>query len=157
MNHVGGIEAVIAQFIEQDFVGREIIGKAPTRPPRGEGTCYLINRQEQFCLAKLILMQSVTLMTNGTDGKNHMKMGIDTLKQLKEGFPCISNVVSRKTLASEKRIGLLVTIGNQHAIFLQTINIGSAESDDEHISIANPIGNKKKRGIELVEQFLLIG
>ncbi len=30
MNHVGGIETIIAQFIEQDFVGREIIEKAPT-------------------------------------------------------------------------------------------------------------------------------
>ena len=55
MNHVLLVETIIAKFIEEDLVSRKIVRVMV-------GLAHLIHRQQQGCLAQLVLVETILEM-----------------------------------------------------------------------------------------------
>lgn len=65
VDHVFLIETVVAKFVEEDLVGREIVGISV-------GLADFVHGQQQRGFAQLVLMEAVFEVTQGRDGEDEL-------------------------------------------------------------------------------------
>ena len=70
MHHIFGIEPVIAQFVQNQFIGREI------KHILWESGLQPVYSQQQDRLTELIGMHAFAYMADRADGKYHFQSGV---------------------------------------------------------------------------------
>ena len=131
MHHVPFVEAVVAQVVHQDFVGREIaaLGQAFRQCMRG---------QNQRRLAQRVLGRSVAQMTYRTDGEDRFSAGQEPGDRFAEGF---GDFACAHSPAAEHRCGQLVAIRHDSARFTQLVHPSRAQRENGVVGRAERFGS----------------
>ena len=91
MAHVVGIEAVVSEFVEQDFVGREVV---ETVRVKGDES---VDGEMQGGFAEGVLSESVAEVADGTDGEEALQGGASAEQFVEEGAQtCTMSSVLRR-------------------------------------------------------------
>lgn len=98
---VGGIECVVAQFIYESFVCREV-GRA----------AKFVNSKQQCRLRQLIAMESVGNVSDRTDSKNELFGAVAVDYRLPRG----NNFSNRQATANKFPIGEFMAIAHNRAL-----------------------------------------
>lgn len=101
VDHVFLIETIVAEFVEEDFVGREVMGVI-------EGFAHFVHRQKKRCLAQLVLVEAVLEVAQWRDGEDELLVG-EGLEQFGKGC---HGLVGGKEAAVEAVGGEFVAVGD---------------------------------------------
>ena len=104
----------------------------------------MVDGEEEGRFAELVGMCAIAQVTYGTDCEDDTNVWKRCVEVVDEGCPIGENIVHRKTLSNEAGGEFVVTVTNHHTGVGKAVNPGSAESDEEHIGVAQVFGGACK-------------
>ena len=133
MEHIGLVEAVVTQFVHQDFVGGEV------EHAFGKPLLQGIYQQEQARLAQLARVHAVLGIAIRTEGEDHLAMRMRCVQLCQPRAPLLHHLRERENLLAEMRCGLLVAVSHNHALVRsQPIYMVRAQGHEE---VGHPLGH----------------
>ena len=124
VQHVVGIETIVAKFVDENFVGREIIYRSRLI------ICKLRYNQEERRLRELGLVETVFDVANRRDGENKMLVGMGGKNRLPRRY----DFLHRETATRESVGRNLMAVCHHDPILL--IDPRCAKSDNHHRSLS---------------------
>lgn len=128
MQHVGGIEAVVAQFIKEYLVGRKIVGES----------CVLkrVAEEEQGGLLELRGVEAVLFVTIRADGEEDTDLRIEMGDAKEDFLPRVFKFLLRGLLLDEEAGRLFVAVGDERVPrrlmgSTQMVGPGGAKGDND--------------------------
>lgn len=123
MNKIIRVETVVTEFVEDYLVGGEV-GHLLRKL-----LLQAVDSHEQHGFAELILMHSVTLMTDRADGEHPVFVWHRT----NERSPSGKDLFHSKPFARELAFGEFVAVG--YDLVIAVIDVGSTKSDEDRICL----------------------
>ena len=129
MGEVVGIETVVAQFVDNDLVGREVVG--------AELPAQLVYGQKEGRFAQLVAVSAVGIVPHGTYGEEHFEVVL--LQALHQRCPGCDDFVDRGHLEAEMLRRQFVAVGHDEAVVLKLVVVGRPEGDDDLAALAEKV------------------
>ena len=127
MEHVVGIETIVAQLVVENLVGREITKMGP------EGSHHFIGGQQKGCLRQLTAVIAVLGIADGTDRQHDAHTGIDRKQQLDALAQGTSTVGDAECLFLKQPLRTFLAIVDNLAGRLEPVNVVGAQGEKHHI------------------------
>ena len=125
MEHIGCVEPVVAELVEDDFVCGEI------------GDCgiffgYLVCREEQCTLGELAAVVAVLAVTYRADSEEDMHVGLGLQEQVRSTAEEVGALVYGQTLLGEKVGRTFLAVIDNLASLAKPIDAVGAEGEDSN-------------------------
>ena len=123
MEHIGGVETVVTEFVEDNLVCGEI----------GDGGVffgYPVSREEQCTLGELAAVVAVFAVTYRADSEEDMHVWFGLQEQVRSTAEVVGALVYGQTLLGEKVGRTFLAVINNLAALAKPINAVGAEGED---------------------------
>ena len=174
VRHIGIIEAVVAELVEEELIGREIgrhsLGRglllgalAAARGGGRQRLHELVDGQQEGALAELVVVGAVAEMTYGGDGEEDVEGGEAGVELVEQGAPEAHDVVYRHAAADEAVGVYLVAVGYgltaeglllSSCVGLQAVGPGGAEGEEEEAGLLEGLVGLVETAVAGGEAFL---
>ena len=123
MQHILGIKAVIAQFVEQYLISGEV---GHLRP----GVANLFHGQQKCGLGYLVFVKSIFRISVWTYGEGDAQMWIPAEQFVRHGQECVCTFLHGKRTFCKYICGHLVTVGHHAIVLLEPIADVGSQGDE---------------------------
>lgn len=137
MQHVGLVEAVVAQFVVHYLVRREVTRTART-------FYYIVSGKEQRCLGEAATVITVFGVADGTDREYDLRLWIELPQGVYGSLKSPGTLVDRQLALGKEPLRTLPAVVHYLARLAEDIHMVGAEREDRHVypTLANgPVGN----------------
>ena len=127
MVSVTGIVSVVAQFVEQNLVGREIAARLWKTPYE------FVLSQEEHRLAELAAVVPIFGIAVGAHREDDLQRGIDLKQFLHHGCKYLHHLLLRGPPLREETVRLPLAVGDHHERYLFPMLLGRVRREITHV------------------------
>lgn len=145
VDHVFGIEAVVAQLVEQELVGGEVGDLC------GEGLAELVGGHEEHGLAQLVGVHAVAHVPDGAYGEDDLEVRVAGGQAGEEVGVVVHDFLHAEPPAVEEGFGLLVAVGHDASALL--VDPGGAEGQHQAAEAVDAGVEGAQAGVDALQGF----
>ena len=150
VEHVVGVVAVVAEFVEDDLVGGEVVDV-------GEALAQGVDGEEKSGLAELVAVGAVLPVADGADGEEYLEGGVGLQEFVKKVGVVGDDVLDGEAVALEFPGGNLVAVGDDDAAADVAVDPGGTPGDDEKVEAGKFPAGVVEAGVDVVEAGVRVG
>lgn len=151
VKHVGAEEAVVTQFVEDDFVGGKVMGNGQTF--LSAGADKTVGRKQQCGLAELGTVHSIFGIAVRTYGKDYLERRIDLVQAPEKWQPCPHDLFHGKIALREGGGRFAMAVSDNETAGAQFIDTAGSESDEQNFGLPEQPGGRQQTAEDPAQAF----